>query len=106
MSQEKRFKIREATREDVDDLVRLAKELAVYEREPDAVVANAADLYRRNLFDEHQYAKALLACDSETGKAIGMALYFFQFSTWTARPTLYLEDRAPFSARDLTPQST
>ena len=71
-----RFHVREATREDVPALVKLARELAVYEKEPDAVAPNAAELYERNMF-EHEYAKALLACDGPEGsggEAIGMAL--------------------------------
>ena len=71
-----RFHVREATREDVPALVKLVHELAVYEKEPDAVAPNAAELYERNMF-EHEYAKALLACDGPEGsggEAIGMAL--------------------------------
>ncbi|KAF8830496.1 hypothetical protein HHX47_DHR2001108 [Lentinula edodes] len=61
---------------------------AVYEKAPDAVKATP-DLLRQNLF-EKQYAHALLAMNGD--KPVGLALYFFNYSTWTGRPGLYLED--------------
>lgn len=84
------FSIREATREDVPALLKLIKDLAVYERLLDQVVASE-DLLARAGFGEERYFRALLAEDSD-GRAIGFALYFFTFSTFLARPTLYLED--------------
>ncbi|KAI0052132.1 acyl-CoA N-acyltransferase [Auriscalpium vulgare] len=42
-----------------------------------------------------KYGHALLAIsgsESNPGAPIGLALYFFNFSTWTGRPGLYLED--------------
>lgn len=47
---------------------------------------------RQNLF-EAPYAHTLLAFSGSAespGKAIGMALYFFNYSTWTGRPGLYV----------------
>lgn len=84
------FSIREATREDVPALLKLIKDLAVYERLLDQVVASE-DLLARAGFGEERYFRALLAEDAEK-QAIGFALYFFTFSTFLARPTLYLED--------------
>jgi len=82
------FHIRKATPEDVHDILQLIVDLAVYEKEPDAVKATP-ELLRINIF-EKQFAHALLAiCDN---KAVGLALYFFNYSTWTGRPGLYLED--------------
>ena len=43
---------------------------------------------RKNLFED-KYANAILAF-SEEGQPIGLALYFFNFSTWTGRPGLYV----------------
>lgn len=47
---------------------------------------------RENLF-ETPYAHTLLAFSGSSespGKAIGMAMYFFNYSTWTGRPGLYV----------------
>jgi len=66
---------------------------ATYEKAADSVKATP-DILRKSIFEE-QYAHTLLAFSgSETspGVAIGIALYFFNFSTWTGRPGLYLED--------------
>jgi len=44
---------------------------------------------------EKEYANAILAFSGTVdnpGNAIGLALYFFNFSTWTGKPGLYLED--------------
>jgi GNAT superfamily N-acetyltransferase len=93
--------IRFATAEDVGQVLALIRELAVYEREPDAVTATAADLLRDGFGDNPRY-RVLLACDRE--EVAGFAFYFFSYSTWRARPTLYLEDlfvRPPFRRRGL-----
>lgn len=81
--------IRDATPADSADLLRLIRGLAEYEREPTAVETTEEDLHRA-LFGEHPTVFALVAEDS--GSPVGMALYFHTFSTWTGRPTLYLED--------------
>lgn len=84
------FIIREATRKDVPALLKLIKDLAVYERLLDQVVTTE-ELLAGAGFGEERYFRALLAEDAEK-QAIGFALYFFTFSTFLARPTLYLED--------------
>ncbi|KAI0642675.1 diamine N-acetyltransferase [Trametes meyenii] len=69
------------------------KDVATYEKAGDSVKATP-QLYRKNLF-ETPYAHTLLAIagSPETpGKAIGLAMYFFNYSTWTGKPGLYLED--------------
>ena len=82
--------IRDATVDDVPVIVSLVRELATYEREPDAVVATEDD-YRRALFGDNPRAWCLLAED-DTGEAVGLALWFFNFSTWRGRHGVYLED--------------
>ncbi|GBE88745.1 acyl-CoA N-acyltransferase [Sparassis latifolia] len=87
------FFIRPATVEDVDAILHLIIALATYEKAPDSVKATP-ELLRKNLF-ETPYAHTLLAFAgtlSAPGKPIGMAMYFFNYSTWTGRPGLYLED--------------
>jgi GNAT superfamily N-acetyltransferase len=83
------FEIRTATEADVPIILSLIRELADYERAPDAVVANEAGL-REVLFGPRRSAEVLLAL--EDGKPVGFAVYFYNFSTWLGRPGLYLED--------------
>jgi hypothetical protein len=48
--------------------------------------------FRENIF-EKKYAHTLLAFDGTPeapGIALGMALYFFNFSTWTGKPGLFV----------------
>jgi GNAT superfamily N-acetyltransferase len=81
--------IREAQPKDVADLLRLVRGLAEYEREPDAVEATE-DLLTLALFGENPRVFASVA--ESDGRVVGMAVWFLAFSTWTGRPSLYLED--------------
>ena len=81
--------IRSTTLADVPTILRFIRELAAYEREPDAVEATEASLSLA-LFGEHPAAEAVIAEDADT--AVGFALFFHNFSTWTGRRGLYLED--------------
>ena len=83
------FEIRAATVDDVPVILSLIRELAEYERAPEAVVTDEAAL-RKILFGGQPAAEVLLA--RENGEPIGFAVYFFNFSTWLGRPGLYLED--------------
>lgn len=81
--------IRDALRTDAPLIVELVLELALYERAPDAAKASLADI-EAALFGAHPKVHALIA---ETGgAAAGFAVYFFNFSTWTGRHGVYLED--------------
>lgn len=81
--------IREATGEDVPLILALIRELADYERDPGAVVATEA-LLTEQLFGERPGAEVLIA--ELDGEPAGFALFFHNFSTWTGRRGLYLED--------------
>ena len=81
--------IRPATPADVAIILALIIELAVYEREPDAVQATVASL-TDTLFGPTPHAECVVAEDD--GTVIGMALFFTNFSTWSGKPGLYLED--------------
>jgi GNAT superfamily N-acetyltransferase len=81
--------IRPATRDDASTILRLVRALAAYEREPDAVVATEGD-YLRDGFGERPFFHVLLA--EWSGDAVGLAFYFFAYSTWTGTPVLFLED--------------
>jgi GNAT superfamily N-acetyltransferase len=81
--------IRDATPADVPTILALVRELATYEREPDAVVATEADFLRHG-FGPRPFFRALIA--DWNAQPAGFALFFFGFSTWTGGPTLFLED--------------
>jgi GNAT superfamily N-acetyltransferase len=81
--------IRLATAGDVSIILSLVRELAVYEREPDAVIATEADLHA-SLFGDDAVASCLIA--ELDGEVVGFALWFRNFSTWQGRPGIYLED--------------
>ncbi len=81
--------IRPAVPKDIPVILEFIRELAEYEREPDAVVATEDGL-NRYLFGERPYAEALIA--EVDGGPVGFALFFHTFSTWVGRPGIYLED--------------
>ena len=81
--------IRRATRRDVPTIVGLIRGLADYERLGHEVRITA-ERVRRHGFGPRPYFETLI-CHRD-GRAIGFALYFFTYSTFLARPTLYLED--------------
>jgi GNAT superfamily N-acetyltransferase len=81
--------IRAAAPADVPLVLRFVRELAAYEREPDAVVATEADFHAA-LFGPRPTAEAVIAEDG--AQPLGFALFFHNFSTWTGKPGLYLED--------------
>ena len=83
------MELRKAQASDADNIVELIKELALYEKEPDAVKTTAEDLLRDG-FSDNPYFRCIVA--EEDNKLEGFALYFFTWSTWEGRPTLYLED--------------
>lgn len=81
--------VRPAVAIDVPVILRFVRELAVYEREPDAVRATEPMLTDA-LFGDRPAAEAIIA---ETGgEPVGFALFFHNFSTWEGRRGLYLED--------------
>ncbi len=83
------FIIREACQEDATALHQLIYELAEYERLTH-LVSGSVEQLAEHLFGERRFAEALLA--EVGGRAVGFALYYHNFSTFLARPGLYLED--------------
>ena len=75
--------LRPATQADVPQILQFIRDLAEYEREPDAVLATEADLLRDG-FNEPKRFDCLIAELSESGAIIpaGFALYFHNYSTW------------------------
>lgn len=86
---EERFLIRPATRADVGELLRLIRELAIYEKLEHMAVGTPEAL-ERHLFGERPACEALVA--EVDGRAVGFALYFTTFSTFLCKPGIYLED--------------
>ena len=85
--------IRDAVINDVPLIYHFINQLAIYEKEPDAVTATEQDI-ERTLFGEGATAHSVICFDSEAPDAepIGFAVYFFNYSTWLGRNGLYLED--------------
>ena len=83
------FRLRTATPADVAVILRGIRALAEYERLAHACVATEAPL-RDTLFGPNPVAEVVLAFDGET--PAGYALWFRSYSTFLARPGLYLED--------------
>jgi GNAT superfamily N-acetyltransferase len=90
--------LRPATATDVSVILELIRELAIYEREPDAVVATEADLLRDG-FGERPAFQVLLAewrdpseVAERPARVVGFAFYFYAYSTWVGRESLHLED--------------
>ena len=81
--------IRSATTADVPAILALIRELAAYESLSDACVATEA-LLRENLFGNERAAEALVA--EVEGGVVAYAIFFKTFSTFLARPGIYLED--------------
>jgi GNAT superfamily N-acetyltransferase len=83
------IRIRFATADDAGLLLRFIRELAAYEKAPDAVVATEEDLRRHGFGPERRF-EALIAFVG--AKPAGFALFYPDFSTWHGRPGLFLED--------------
>jgi GNAT superfamily N-acetyltransferase len=84
-----RLVIRPGTRRDVPTILTLIRGLAEYERLAHEVEATRARV-RAHGFGARRYFETLIC--RRGGRPIGFALYFFTYSTFLARPTLYLED--------------
>lgn len=83
------FTIRAATPEDVPAILGFIKALAIFEKEPDAVISTENDLHTA-LFGDQGSTQGII-CESD-GKPIGFAVYFLSYSTWQGKHGLYLED--------------
>jgi GNAT superfamily N-acetyltransferase len=83
------FKLRAAAPIDIPDILRLVRGLAEYERLLDRMTATEAD-FAHALFGPRPLAEAMLV--EVDGRAVGLAIWYYLFSTFTAQPMLYLED--------------
>ena len=88
-SADKQLNIREGKEQDIPLILDFIIQLATYEKLAHEVKATPEQLHK-TLFGEQAFAKVLIA--EWDGKAAGFALYFFNYSTFLAKPGLYLED--------------
>lgn len=79
--------IRGANPSDVSAILGLIRELATFEREPNAVV-NTIEELAKDLFEDQVCEAIVCEVDSEI---VGFALYYTSYSTWKGK-CLYLED--------------
>ncbi|ARR03687.1 MULTISPECIES: GNAT family N-acetyltransferase [Campylobacter] len=82
------YQIRLATKDDIDDIITLVKELASYEKMSDKVTFSN-EQFSTSIF-KNNYAK-ILVCEYKND-IIGYAIYFYTFSSFLGRGGIYLED--------------
>jgi len=81
--------LRPARRGDEDGILDCVRRLAEYEKEPEAVQATADDL-RQALFGPSPSVFAHVV--EKGGRIVAIAVWFLNYSTWTGRNGIYLED--------------
>lgn len=82
------FSLRDARPEDMPEVLELINELAVFEKEPDAVIVTTEDLVRDGFGENPLFFCFVTEME---GKIQGMALVYFRYSTWKGK-TVHLED--------------
>jgi GNAT superfamily N-acetyltransferase len=83
------IKIRKVTKKDAKEVIRLIKELADFEKlEPPG--KTATNNLIKDIYSKNSPIKVLVAKYDK--QLIGYAFYFFTYSTFLAKKTLYLED--------------
>ncbi|MDT0687927.1 GNAT family N-acetyltransferase [Autumnicola psychrophila] len=82
------FIVRKATKEDMPRVLELINELAIFEKEPDAVIIDAEDLKRDGFGPDPLFTCFVAEVE---GRIQGMALLYFRYSTWKGK-TVHLED--------------
>ncbi len=83
------IKIRKATIEDSALILRFIRELAIYEKAEQEVIATVSNI-ETSLFGAGSSTHALIC--NISNEAVGYAVYFFNYSTWLGKHGLYLED--------------
>lgn len=80
--------IRKGNPEDMESVLGLIKELAIFEKEPDAVVVTVDDLVRDGFGEKPLFHVFIAEVENEI---VGIALYYYRYSTWKGK-TIHLED--------------
>ncbi len=81
--------IRQAVVEDAALILHFVRELAIYEKAEHEVLATEQTI-KETIFSNDSHVNAII-CEQD-GHPLGMAIYFYNYSTWLAKPGLYLED--------------
>lgn len=81
--------LRKATVQDTPLILSFIRELAEYEREPNAVHCSEEDIHRDGFGPNAKFRVTIAEWNSNPA---GMALFFYNYSTWQGRPGIYLED--------------
>jgi GNAT superfamily N-acetyltransferase len=81
--------IRPATPDDIPEILGFIRELAEYEREPQAAIAAHADLLRDGFGPTPRFHCLIASLEDQPA---GFALYFYNYSTWRGHAGIYLED--------------
>lgn len=82
--------IRSAAPGDIQVILNLIRELAIYEKEEDQAKATADQIHEALFSDKPTAYCELIGLD--TGEIVGFAFWFKNYSTWTGTPGIYLED--------------
>jgi len=82
------MKIRKGQKEDMSGVLALIQELAIFEKEPEAVLITVEDLVRDGFGDKPLFEVFVAEKDKEI---VGIALYYNRYSTWKGK-TIHLED--------------
>lgn len=83
------LQLRPARPNDASLILAFVRELAEYEREPEAVRATEEDILRDGFGSERRFQCVIAEWGDEPA---GFALFFYNYSTWEGRAGLYLED--------------
>lgn len=83
--------VRPAAPQDLSAILRLVRELAIYEKEPDAVEATEAD-FGVALFPVDGSPIAFAHVAEVEGEVVAVAIWYLTFSTWLGRGGIWLED--------------
>jgi GNAT superfamily N-acetyltransferase len=87
------MRVREARADDTAEVLAFVRAKAHFDRERGAFsgeLGTTAELIRRHLFGPRPFAFALLA--GEPGNTVGFALYYFRYSSFKGRPSIWLDD--------------
>jgi GNAT superfamily N-acetyltransferase len=87
------MRVREARADDTGEVLAFVGAKAHFDRERGVFsgeLGTTEELIRRHLFGPRPFAFALLA--GEPGRGVGFALYYFRYSSFKGRPSIWLDD--------------
>tara|TARA_Y100000817_G_scaffold243727_1_gene195697 strand:- start:1541 stop:2014 length:474 start_codon:yes stop_codon:yes gene_type:complete len=83
------IEIRKANVKDIGIIFNFIKKLADFEKSPKEVTTNP-HLIKKKIFQKNSNIFSLIALNND--KPVGFVVYFFNYSTWTGKKGLYIED--------------